>query len=198
MDKDTALDLALEALKQIYTAMPFPAGSKAITAIKQARALDKKAENARELGLDYEPVGQNICIECANADSWGLPDKPACRSCVSNSEWKPLNVSSKNPINPPAQPAPVQEPVAHCEAGPEHCQQCHLEDRSLALAAAVRYVKNNTPKLVSDEICMALASITAAQRQWVGLTDEEIAKLDCYDHLKFARAIEAKLKEKNA
>ena len=37
-----------------------------------------------------------------------------------------------------------------------------------------------------------------AQRQWVGLTDEEIAKLDCYDHLKFARAIEAKLKEKNA
>ena len=37
----------------------------------------------------------------------------------------------------------------------------------------------------------------AAQRPWVGLTDEEIAKLDCYDHLKFARAIEAKLKEKN-
>ena len=36
-----------------------------------------------------------------------------------------------------------------------------------------------------------------AQREWVGLTDEEIAKLDCYDHLKFARAIEAKLKEKN-
>ena len=29
---------------------------KAFIAIKQARALDKKAENARELGLDYEPV----------------------------------------------------------------------------------------------------------------------------------------------
>jgi hypothetical protein len=29
---------------------------KAITAIKQALALDKKAENARELGLDYEPA----------------------------------------------------------------------------------------------------------------------------------------------
>ena len=62
---------------------------------------------------------------------------------------------------PPAQPAPVQ-PVAHCEAGPEFCQQCHLEDRSLALAAAVRYVKNNTPKLVSDEICMALSTPPAA------------------------------------
>jgi mono/diheme cytochrome c family protein len=52
----------------------------------------------------------------------------------------------------------VQEPVAHCEAGPAYCQQCHLEDQSLALAAAVRYVKNNTPKLVSDEICMALTT----------------------------------------
>jgi len=56
--------------------------------------------------------------------------------------------------------SPVQEPVAHCEAGPRHCQQCHLEDRSLALAAAVRYVKNNAPKLVSDEICMALTTPT--------------------------------------
>jgi hypothetical protein len=56
------------------------------------------------------------------------------------------------------QPEPVQEPVAHCEVGPEHCQQCHLEDRSLALAAAVRYVKNNTPKLVSDEICRAVTT----------------------------------------
>jgi hypothetical protein len=60
------------------------------------------------------------------------------------------------------QPAPVQ-PVAHCEAGPGHCQQCYLEDRSLALAAAVRYVQNNTPKLVSDEICMALSTPPAAQ-----------------------------------
>jgi ferredoxin len=33
----------------------YKAVTKAITAIKQARALDKKAENARELGLDYEP-----------------------------------------------------------------------------------------------------------------------------------------------
>jgi len=59
--------------------------------------------------------------------------------------------------------APVQESVAHCEAGPAYCQQCHLEDRSLALDAAVRYVKNNTPKLVSDEICMALSTPPAAQ-----------------------------------
>ena len=56
------------------------------------------------------------------------------------------------------QAQPAQEPVAHCEAGPEYCVQCKLEDRSIVLAAAVRYVKNNTPQLVSDEICMALAT----------------------------------------
>jgi hypothetical protein len=55
-----ALDLALEALEkltdteQTYEALDL--GDKAITAIKQVRALDKKAENARELGLDYGPV----------------------------------------------------------------------------------------------------------------------------------------------
>lgn len=51
--------------------------------------------------------------------------------------------------------------LAHCAAGPEYCQQCHkeaFEDRSLALAAAVRYVKNNTPNLVWAEINRALAT----------------------------------------
>jgi hypothetical protein len=64
MDKDTALDLALEALEHMLedakqerlTVEYWNECVDAITAIKQARALDKKAENARELGLDYEPV----------------------------------------------------------------------------------------------------------------------------------------------
>jgi len=58
MTKDEALDLALEALE----CFDYPAHDDdvnkiqaAITAIKQVRALDKKAENGRELGLDYEP-----------------------------------------------------------------------------------------------------------------------------------------------
>jgi hypothetical protein len=44
---------------------------KAITAIKQARALDKMAENARELGLDYEPAPVQDRVrglECVIAD----------------------------------------------------------------------------------------------------------------------------------
>jgi hypothetical protein len=61
MTKDEALDLALEALEYFtdtsVSSMDHAMAEDAITAIKQARALDKKAESARELGLDYEPVG---------------------------------------------------------------------------------------------------------------------------------------------
>ncbi len=65
-DKE-ALALALEALeclKKDFDADQFEweISDVAITAIKQARALDKKAENARELGLDYEPVQQPFCF----------------------------------------------------------------------------------------------------------------------------------------
>jgi hypothetical protein len=69
MTKDEALDLALEELENcadLLKVFDAPIDScvgasmlqaeKAITAIKQVRALDKKAENARELGLDYEPA----------------------------------------------------------------------------------------------------------------------------------------------
>ena len=57
MTKDEALKLALEALEywDVHGKLHQPT-EEAITAIKQALALDRKAENARELGLDYEPV----------------------------------------------------------------------------------------------------------------------------------------------
>ena len=49
-----------------------------------------------------------------------------------------------------------------------------------------------------------LITAIAAQRTWVGLTDEEILKFQdivpntlSYDLIEFANAIEAKLKEKN-
>jgi hypothetical protein len=63
MNKDEALKLALEALRLCTNVGMIPmylqANQTAITAIKEALvqdALDRKAENARELGLDYEPV----------------------------------------------------------------------------------------------------------------------------------------------
>jgi hypothetical protein len=60
-----ALNLALGALEDIGDEWGFtsqrtvPKRKEAITAIKEAlanEALDKMAENARELGLDYEPA----------------------------------------------------------------------------------------------------------------------------------------------
>ena len=56
MTKDEALKLALEALET--KGEHHPRVYQAITAIKQVLAndaLEKKAENAKELGLDYEP-----------------------------------------------------------------------------------------------------------------------------------------------
>ena len=144
MTKDEALDLALKALEAcIY---PQQKQLQAITAIKQARALDKMAENARELGLDYDPAGGTQ---------------------VSKVWWDGEKLMAKPiPLEDIYQPAPVQEDWG---PGPHEYH-----------------------------------SLTAAQRQWVGLTDEEVREtissvhiepLFSYRHV--ARAIEAKLKEKN-
>jgi len=94
------------------------------------QALDKKAENARELGLDYEPVGlidrltnpeqhyeftdpkkanavlMSLCQEAA--DALAAPVEPvACVACEGNPKWGniPCEVCG---TTPPAQPA-VQE-----------------------------------------------------------------------------------------
>ena len=68
MTKDEALDLALKALRFARDdGYENEVSQEAITAIKQARALDKKAENARELGLDYEPpckTGSQCTSKC--------------------------------------------------------------------------------------------------------------------------------------
>jgi hypothetical protein len=85
MTKDEALDLALEALKQIYTAMPFPAGSKAITAIKQACSAPVQ-----------EPVAFFDWYDSAH---WGNEDfKEGCHR-----SW---NAAIKYTTPPAAQPAP--------------------------------------------------------------------------------------------
>jgi cysteine synthase len=62
MTKDEALDLALKSLEHMLedakqerlTVEYWNECVDAITAIKQARALDKMAENARKLGLTYD------------------------------------------------------------------------------------------------------------------------------------------------
>jgi hypothetical protein len=170
MTKDEALDLALAALqfKNIlnacgqYSVVDPVKAAEAITAIKQARALDKKAENARELGLDYEP---------AQKQRWAV----FCRFC--NKEW---SVSYKHPGKsvcvdcddaPPAQPAPVQEPVAW--AHKEGLEKINDFDASI-------YARGGF-----DDAVPLYTTPPAAQRQWVGLREaveaEREALLDLVD-----------------
>jgi len=137
MTKDEALDLALDALDNLLYwdngKSDYDQAREAITAIKQARALDKMAENARELGLDYEPVGEAyLCNKC------------------------------QTPFD-----------------GAWECPNCGHR-------SATKESVYTTPH--------------AAQRQWVGLSDEEVMQTmsgDWTSQFYFAQAIEAKLKEKN-
>ena len=137
------------------------------------QALDKKAENARELGLDYEPVLK---------DNSNYRYDPPVESPDDWSDWK---------VTPPAQPAPVQEPVAWMYGcvGRGRMYAEELDD-----PAGWQPLYTTPP---------------AAQRQWVGLTDEEVYPL-ANEHLHYqmegyevsgiynlARAIEARLKELN-
>jgi hypothetical protein len=85
---------------------------------------------------------------------------------------------------PPAQPVPVQEPVAwicnHYEEGVKNDVDYWQDD--------IDALPVGTP----------LYTTPPAQRQWVGLSDEEMQALwDRYAHMEMMRAIEAKLKEKN-
>ena len=72
MTKDETLKLALEALHGFIPYLPLNDEAqcgrydKALTAIKEAlanEALEKMAENARELGLDYEPEQEPVAWE---------------------------------------------------------------------------------------------------------------------------------------
>ena len=66
-----AMKLALEALQGVYWSSRSVRHDEAITALQEAlaqQALDKMAENARELGLDYEPEQEPV--------AWGVFDGP--------------------------------------------------------------------------------------------------------------------------
>ena len=69
MTKDEALKLAMECLDGVWRGDYSGNAKEVITAIKEAlanEALEKMAENARELGLDYEPEQEPVAWRAKN------------------------------------------------------------------------------------------------------------------------------------
>jgi hypothetical protein len=158
MTKDEALDLALEALESVlanHNGAPVMPWIEARDAIKQARALDKKAENARELGLDYEPVPENFIdalkFDVAMRDAAPVQEPvawlhPANATCVTTD---PTAYARGIPLytTPPAQPAPVQEPVAipeYIRDAAKHLHENRFEP-SFIIRAIVGWINGSPP-----------------------------------------------------
>ena len=165
MTKDEALDLAQGYLDRLIRGLNMDDTSEAVQvrdAIKQARAAPVQ-----------EPLTWLKTIETLGGFGKFVEAKPNEKGA------KPVYLA------PPAQPAPVQEPVATV--------QC-INGVTIGYLDVMQPVGT---KLYTTQ--------PAAQRQWVGLTDEEIAEIYLVNTDKplkpewlFARAIEAKLKDKNS
>jgi hypothetical protein len=202
MTTDRALDLALEALEGMAADLgKSESDVPAITAIKQARALDKKAENARELGLDYEPV--------CNKDPQGC--------------WNVRCQLGKKCKNTPAQQEPVQDnPLdcgVHLGSGKDHAIKHHVSygpaqpvpdafEQLMREADKPTQVPEGIAKCV-NALMDGMHEITSVtirpKRTWVSLTDDEVFDVwlnempapDKVFYQKLCRSIEAKLKEMN-
>jgi hypothetical protein len=151
MDKDIALKLALEALDSMrivdFSVENLVGWNKAITAIKQA--LVQPAPVQTPVGNWVWSWLMNWClrngIAPATQDSLFAmvkdarskfesypPAQPAScphgmvDTCCENHGNCTLSASQPTTEDFSVVAAPVR-PVAHCEAGPEYCQQCHKE-----------------------------------------------------------------------
>ena len=224
MTKDEALDLALEALENWREFDPENFGeidNKAITAIKQARSAPvqepvawrydlKRNGSFAGVSTEYSPVKLSI------GENWTpLYTTPPAAQQTCNCRWDgevqvqqcTLHEAHVDAIHEwaerakaaeaklKAQPAPVQEAAA-LEALVMICVKCRSNEwgPDTPRKEILNWFHDFASKALDD------AAPPAAQRQWVGLTDEEVMQTmsgDWTSQFYFARAIEAKLKEKN-
>jgi hypothetical protein len=221
MTKDEALDLALEALqffKELSLSMnEIERAEQAITAIKQARALDKMAENARELGLDYEPWKSS---DTAHRPG-GLPPDFTKHEVENEGDWSEwVNPYSEQYFMKCCDCGLVHEmqfKVAKYSEGDE-CEfvaddnlQAVFRARRVAPFAPVQEpVATVTSESGNPDVTMSwwhepaltvgtklYTTPPAAQRQWVGLTPHERMMCRSYDADETVAKTEAKLREKN-
>ena len=149
--------------------------SRAVTDERKQVALDKKAENARELGLDYEPAqkrpqncgtGYCSCIECVM--------EPAQQESVT---WRNAAIR-------------VGEDL--CSVGPFGYYDMTAEQW---LDWALSVVTVHAPPAQRTWVGLTTKEIREWWASENGLEDCLMAKLDDFEQV--ARAIETKLKEKN-
>lgn len=189
--------------------------SKAWCKVERNEALEKMADNARELGLDYEPVQEPVAWMDRDGDLYANePDKnwcpphyplyttpPAAQPApdlqaeleATNRQVEILSdalaESRREVAQLKAQPAPVQEPVGKVIASVPHLRSISVELLPEAL--------------VPSEDSLIYTTPPAAQRQWVGLTEEEFENIEIgcrstpFGKIEAMQKVETKLKEKN-
>ena len=144
-------------------------------------ALDRMAENARELGLDYEPAQKDYKAFYDGKKWYSVEVEPPCKTgsqCTSKCQQC-------------EHPAQQQEPVAWrwTESNGQHWFDWRTDwthhDRAKAMGFAIEYAYTSPPqrKPLTDEEILDMARTFGAQPWPPG---------SC---VAFARAIEAKLKE---
>jgi hypothetical protein len=169
-----------------------------LTRLKASIALDKMAENARELGLDYEPTVQEVrlwAVFCGGCrKEWSVPyqhpGKSICAECEAKCKDTP----------PAAQPA-VQEgrDWSLLEATQESLRE-HM--------AEIKRLKAAQPVPVQHDECVVCGDkVRVIPRPWVGLTETEVEAYDDWADFQvgcgrqtlfdMVRDIDAKLKGKN-
>jgi uncharacterized small protein (DUF1192 family) len=175
--------------------------------LKASIAFDKMAENARELGLDYEPAVQEKCFLCGERVDSCASDvcpKSAQPAVQEGRDWSLLEATQESLREhmaeikrlKAAQPAPVQE--KNQSPYPEY-------DRGFSNGWDRGFAAAQPAPVQHDECVVCGDKVRVIPRPWVGLSEEEILKV--YDavesakdlpwFLRFACAIEAKLKGKN-
>ena len=230
MTKDEALKKALEAFGEIEwsnnSQWQSDRAKVAITAIKEAlanKALEKMAENARELGLDYEPAQPFITHNVEQPYDWSewvCPDPKnylmKCCDCglVHEAEFGVVRYKSETEredcdmVDDPNLQAVFRmrrseqwspEDTAHRSGGLPMAQTEQHQDWCASLT---QMLMSMPPKLAPCN-CKPkpeyLAFMDTPQRTWVGLTEAQCGVLwkTNMTPFEYYQAIEAKLKEKN-